>query len=127
MRARGECGPSSAEGFPLGTGAVDALRWTPTVASIPRTEAKTQADSLSVITLKPPSELGDDTLVGRIPGRPMPESRWTGSGALYSVLTLQTQEHLIRLDDEKQLVTDTAELKMTEDALSIRRYNASIA
>ena len=28
-----------------------------------RTEAKTQADSLSVITLKPPSELGDDTVV----------------------------------------------------------------
>ena len=28
------------------------------------------------------------------------------------------QEHLIRLDDEKQLVTDTAELKMTEEALA---------
>ena len=33
--ARGECGPSFREGVPLGTGAVDALRWTPTVASIP--------------------------------------------------------------------------------------------
>ena len=35
MRARGECGPSIADGVPLGTGAVDALRWTPTVASFP--------------------------------------------------------------------------------------------
>ena len=31
MRARGECGPSIAEGVQLGTGAVDALRWTQTV------------------------------------------------------------------------------------------------
>ena len=31
VRERGECGRSSAEGVPLGTGAVDALRWTPTV------------------------------------------------------------------------------------------------
>ena len=35
VRARGECGPSSAEGVPSGTGAVDALRWTLTVASFP--------------------------------------------------------------------------------------------
>ena len=34
MRARGECGTSIAEGVPLGTGAVDALRWTPTVRVI---------------------------------------------------------------------------------------------
>ena len=34
-----------------------------------RTEAKTRADSLSVITLMPPSEFGTDTVVGRIPGR----------------------------------------------------------
>ena len=33
VRARGKCGPSFAEGVPLGTGAVDALRWTLTVAS----------------------------------------------------------------------------------------------
>ena len=35
MRTRGECGPSFAEGVPLGTGAVDALCWTLMVASIP--------------------------------------------------------------------------------------------
>ena len=34
-----------------------------------RTEAKTRADSLSVITFKPPSEFGTCTVVGRIPGR----------------------------------------------------------
>ena len=40
MRERGECGPSSADGVPLGTGAVDALRWTPTVASFPLARKK---------------------------------------------------------------------------------------
>ena len=35
---RHECGPSFAEGFPLASSAVDALRWTPTVASIPLRE-----------------------------------------------------------------------------------------
>ena len=39
-----------------------------------RTEAKTRADSLSVITFKPPSEFGTDTVVGRIPGRLAGES-----------------------------------------------------
>ena len=39
-----------------------------------RTEVKTEADSLSVITLKPPSEFGADTVVGRIPGRLTGES-----------------------------------------------------
>ena len=34
-----------------------------------RTEAKTQVDSLSLIALKPPSDFGADTVVGRIPGR----------------------------------------------------------
>ena len=34
MRARGECGTSIAEGVPFGTGAFDALRWTPTVRVI---------------------------------------------------------------------------------------------
>ena len=38
-----------------------------------RTEAQTRADCLSLIALKPPSDFGADTLVGRIPGR------WTGS------------------------------------------------
>ena len=34
-----------------------------------RTEAKTQADYLSLIALKLPSDFGADTVVGRIPGR----------------------------------------------------------
>ena len=49
-----------------------------------RTEAKTHADSLSVITLKPPSEFGAGTVVGRIPGRLAGESL-DRLGALYSV------------------------------------------
>ena len=39
-RARGECGPSFAEGVPLGTGAVDALRWTRRAASNPLARKK---------------------------------------------------------------------------------------
>ena len=39
-----------------------------------RTEAKTQMDSLLLIALKPPSDLGADTVVGRIPGRLTGES-----------------------------------------------------
>ena len=46
-----------------------------------------------MITLKPPSEFGADTMVGRIPGRLAGES----------------------LD---QLITNTADLKITEDALA---------
>ena len=42
-----------------------------------RTEAKTRADSLSVITFKPPSEFGTDTLTEYQDD--LPESRWTGS------------------------------------------------
>ena len=82
-----------------------------------RIEAKTQADSLSVITLKPPSELGDDTVVHRMPGRPIGESLDRLGNPTFRV-ALQTQEQHIRLDDEDQLVTDTADLKMTEDALA---------
>ena len=82
-----------------------------------RTEAKTRADSLSVITLKPPSELGDDTLVDRIPGRLAGESLDRFGSPVFR-LALQIQDQHIRLDDEDQLVTDTADLKMTEDALA---------
>ena len=39
-----------------------------------RTEAKTQADYLSLIAFKPPSDFGADTVVGRIPGRLTRES-----------------------------------------------------
>ena len=82
-----------------------------------RTEAKTRADSLSVITLKPPSELGDDTLVDRIPGRLAGESLDRFGSPVFR-MALQIQDQHIRLDDEDQLVTDTADLKMTEDALA---------
>ena len=82
-----------------------------------RTESKTRADSLSVITLKPPSELGDDTLVDRIPGRLARESLDRLGSPVFR-MTLQIQDQHIRLDDEDQLVTDTADLKMTEDALA---------
>ena len=39
-----------------------------------RTEAKTQADSLSLIALNSPSDFGADTVVDRIPGRLTGES-----------------------------------------------------
>ena len=48
MRARGECGPSIADGVPLGTGAVVALRWTPTVA--PFTLARKSVPTLHMHT-----------------------------------------------------------------------------
>ena len=55
-----------------------------------RTEAKTRADSLSVITLMPPSELGDDTLVGRITGRLARESLDRFGSPVFR-MTLQTK------------------------------------
>ena len=86
-----------------------------------RTEAKTRADSLSVITLKPPCELGDDTLVGRIPGRLARESL-DRLGSLVFRLVLQSQDQsqkqLSRLDeDEDQWTTDITDLEMTERIL----------
>ena len=86
-----------------------------------RTEAKTQADSLSVVTLKPPSEFGTDTVVGRIPGRLAGGSLDRLGNPVFRLglqSQEQSQEQHIRLDDEDQLVTDTADLKMTEDALA---------
>ena len=64
-----------------------------------------------------PCELGDDTLVDRIPGRLARESL-DRLGSLVFRLILQShnqsQKQLSRLDeDEDQLVTDTADLKMT--------------
>ena len=51
-----------------------------------RTEAKTQVDSLSLIALKPPSDFGADTVVGRIPGR------LTGESLDRLSMTLQSQK-----------------------------------
>ena len=81
-----------------------------------RTEAKTRADSLSVITLKPPSEFGTDTVVGRIPGRLAGESLDRLGNPTFR-MALQVQEQHVR-PYEDQLVTDTTDLKMTEDALA---------
>ena len=86
-----------------------------------RTEAKTQADSLSVITLKPPSEFGADIVVGRIPGRLAGESLDRLGSPVFRLglqSQEQSQEQHIRLDDEDQLTSDTTDLKMTEDALA---------
>ena len=55
-----------------------------------RTEAKTRTDSLSVITLMPPTELGDDTLVDRIPGRLAGESLDRLGSPVFR-MTLQTK------------------------------------
>ena len=63
-----------------------------------RTEAKTQADSLShAIALKPPSELGDDTVVGTEYQDDLPESRWTGSGTLHSVWLCRSKSNTFDL------------------------------
>ena len=61
-----------------------------------RTEAKTQMDYLSLIALKPPSDLGADTVVGS--------------------MTLQSHKQPIRLDED-QLTTDITDLEMTEKIL----------
>ena len=78
-----------------------------------RTEAKTRADSLSVITLKPPSEFGTDTVVGRISGRLAGESLDRLGSPVFR-LALQVQEQHVR-PDKDQL---TADLKMTKEALA---------
>ena len=70
-----------------------------------RTEAKTRADSLSVIALKQPSELGADTITGESLDR---------LGSPVFRMALQVQEQHVR-PDKDQL---TANLKMTEEALA---------
>ena len=70
-----------------------------------------------MITFKPPSELGDEILVDPIPGRLAGESLDRLGNPTFR-MTLQIQEQHIRLDDEDQLVTDTADLKMTVDTLA---------
>ena len=58
-----------------------------------RTEAKTQADSLSLNALNPPSDFGADTVVDRIPGRLTGESLDRLGNPTFS-MTLQTQSSL---------------------------------
>ena len=81
-----------------------------------RTEAKTHADYLSLVALKPPSDFGADTVVDRIPGRLIGESLDRLGNPTFS-MTLQTQEQPIRLDED-QLTTDTTDLKMTEKTIA---------
>ena len=78
-----------------------------------QSEAKTRADSLLVITFKPPSEFGTDTVVGRVPGRLAGESLDRLGNPTFR-MALQVQEQHVRLDKDQL----TADLKMTEDALA---------
>ena len=90
-------------------------------------------DYSAVIAPQPPSEFGAYAVVGwmkwfgvptlargpadvRMPGRLIGESLDRLGNPTFS-MTLQTQEQPIRLDED-QLTTDTADLKMTENALA---------
>ena len=76
-------------------------------------QSRTEAKVLHAIALKPPSELGADTVVGRIPGRLAGESLDRLGNPTFR-MTLQIQEQHVR-PDKDQLTTD---LKMTEEALA---------
>ena len=85
-----------------------------------RTEAKTQVDSLSLIALNPPSDIGADTVVDRIPGRLIGESLDRLGNPTFRLglqSQEQNQEQPIRLDED-QLTTDTSDLQMTEKTLA---------
>ena len=84
-----------------------------------RTEAKTQMDSLLLIALKPPSDFGADTVVGRIPGRLTGESLDRLGNPTFR-LVLQSQDSSQKLPirlDEDQLTTDITDFEMTEKIL----------
>ena len=68
------------------------------------------SSGFSLIALKPPSDFGADTVVGRIPGR------LTGESLDRLSMTLQSQKQPIRLDED-QLTTDITDLEMTEKTL----------
>ena len=79
-----------------------------------------QSRTKHAIALKSPSEFGADTVVGRIPGRLAGESLdRLGNSTFF--LDLQSQEQNSEQHDrpdKDQLTTDTADLKMTNDALA---------
>ena len=83
-------------------------------------QSRTEAKVLHAIALKPPSEFGADTVVGRIPGRLAGESLDSLGNPTFGLglqSQEQSQEQHVR-PDKDQLTTDTAELKMTKDALA---------
>ena len=65
-------------------------------------QSRTEAKVLHAIALKTPSDFGADTAAVRMPGR---------------LMGLQVQDQHVR-PDKDQLTTDTADLKMTEEALA---------
>ena len=65
-------------------------------------QSRTEAKVLHAIALKTPSDFGADTAAVRMPGR---------------LMGLQVQEQHVR-PDKDQSTTDTADLKMTKDALA---------
>ena len=79
-------------------------------------QSRTEAEVLHAIALKPPSELGAETVEGRVPGRLAGESLDMLGNPKFR-LALQIQEQHVR-PDKDQLTTDTADLKMTKDALA---------
>ena len=81
-------------------------------------QSRTEAKVLHAIALKPPSEFGADTVVGRIPGRLAGESLDRLGNPTFRLglqSQEQSQEQHVRLDKD-QLTTDTADLKMTKEA-----------
>ena len=83
-------------------------------------QSRTETKVLHAIALKPPSEFGADTVVGRIPGRLAGESLDRLGNSTFRLglqSQEQSQEQHVR-PDKDQLTTDTADLKMTKDALA---------
>ena len=83
-------------------------------------QSRTEAKVPHAIALKPPSEIGADTVVGRIPGRlagEWPDRLGNPTFRLGLQSQEQSQEQHVR-PDKDQLTTDTADLKMTKGALA---------
>ena len=80
-------------------------------------QSRTEAKVPHAIALKPPSEFGADTVVGRIPGRLAGESLDRLGNPTFRLglqSQEQSQEQHVR-QDKDQLTTDTTDLKMTEE------------